>query len=208
MLWSILIAQIPERWHSVQPLLYSLLETQAVARRPEVELLALLDNRRRSVGAKRNALLAAAQGEYVSFIDDDDQVAPNYVDRILHAIAKARKQDPPVDVICFPQRATIMPGGVIHECSYSLAHYKQRPPDQRRQLAATNQENTLAWTGPPAHTMAWRREIVKDLQFPDKQFGEDVDFVDLACERAATEMSLDGGPLYYYNFSETGSATR
>ncbi|MHC4094398.1 MAG: glycosyltransferase, partial [Planctomycetota bacterium] len=123
MLWSILISAIPERYHSAQPLLYSLLESQGVARRPDIELLTLMDNRRRSVGDKRNALLDLAVGEYVSFIDDDDLVAPIYVDKVYRAIVKARKQEPPVDVICFPQRATLVQHNVIHECSYSLAHY-------------------------------------------------------------------------------------
>ena len=69
MLWSILIAAIPERYHSVHGLLHSLLEQQSVARMQDVELLYLMDNRRRSVGEKRNALLQLAHGDYLSFID-------------------------------------------------------------------------------------------------------------------------------------------
>ncbi len=94
MLWSILICGIPERYHSVQPLLYSLLEAQAISRRPDVELLYFMDNKRRTVGAKRNALLSMAIGEYISFIDDDDEVAPNYVDKIIGTIIKERKRPP------------------------------------------------------------------------------------------------------------------
>ena len=206
MLWSILICAIPCRYHSVQGLLFNLLETQSVARMPDIELLYLMDNKRRSVGAKRNALLAMAQGEYISFVDDDDDVAPDYVQKIHAAIAKARKTD--IDVICFPQRATLSPAGVIHECTYSLAHYKQRKPDKRRLLAAGPAENTLLWTGPPSHTMAWRREIVQDILFPEKNFGEDVTWVDLACEKAEAEMVLTGKPLYFYAFDEGKTATR
>jgi len=207
MLWSILIAAIPSRYHSAQPLLFSLLETQNVAKMPDVELVYLMDNHRRRVGAKRNALLSLAQGEYVSFVDDDDEVAPDYVSRIHGAIMKARKQQPPVDVITFPQRATLSPAGVIHECTYSLEHFK-KPMGERRSLAQTDKENVLAWTGPPAHTMVWRREIIKNLRFPEQQFGEDVIFVDEACKVAKTEMVLDGGPLYFYNYNEEKTATR
>ena len=208
MLWSILISGIPERYHTVQPLLLSLLEHQSVVRMPDVELLYLLDNRRRSVGAKRNDLLTAARGEYVSFIDDDDEVASDYVSKIYHAIAKARKQEPPVDVICFPQRATLSPSGVIHDCTYSLAYYRDRQPNQRRVLTATQQPNVLAWTGPPAHTMVWRRWLVADVKFSEKNFGEDVDWVDVACEKAKTEMQLGGEVLYHYRFDEARTATR
>ena len=203
MLWSILICGIPERYHSVQPLLYSLLETQAIARRPDVELLYLIDNKRRTVGSKRNALLNMAVGEYISFIDDDDEVAANYVDKILAEITKGRKEDPKVDVICFPQRATLSPSGVIHECSYSLK-FKERKLEQIDFFPT----NSLKWTGPPAHTMVWRREIVRHIQFPEKNFGEDVNWVDLACGRALKEAQITGEPLYFYKFSQEGTATR
>ena len=208
MIWSLLIAGIPERFHAVQPLLYNLLESQAVGRRPDVELCYFMDNRRRTVGAKRNALLAMAQSEYVSFIDDDDAVASDYVQKIVSAISLARKTDPPTDVICFGQRAELMPHGVIHECTYSLAHFRDRKPEARRQLAQSDKPNTLLWSGPPAHTMLWRREIVKDIRFNEQNFGEDTAWVDAACERAKTEIILTGDALYHYRFNEATSATR
>lgn len=223
MIWSILIAGIPERYHLVQPLLLSILEHQSVARMPDVELLYLLDNRRRSVGAKRNALLGAATGEYISYIDDDDSVSNDYVQKIYREICKTRKTAEPADVICFPQRCTLQPAGVIHECTYSLAHWKDRAPEARRQLAPAYYDrgkdpsgkqdftvipNTLNWSGPPAHTMVWRRAILEGLRFPEKQFGEDVEFVDQACERAKHEIQIPGPFLYHYRFDEQRSATR
>jgi len=208
MLWSILIPSIPERYHTAQGLLFSLLESQSIARMQDVELLVLMDNKRRSVGAKRNALLEMAQGEYVSFIDDDDEVATDYVQKIYRLIAKTRKEKTPADVICFPQRATLVNQGVVHECTYSLAHWKDREPDKRRQLAPTDKPNTLAWSGPPAHTMVWRREIAQSAKFPEKNFGEDVDWVDAVCEKAKTEIVLNGEALYLYNFDSERTATR
>jgi hypothetical protein len=56
--------------------------------------------------------------------------------------------------------------------------------------------------------MIWRREVVRACRFPSKQFGEDVDWVDQACEAAKTEMVLDGEPLYFYNQDDRTSATR
>lgn len=197
MLWSILIAAIPERYHSAQPLLYSLLEAQGVARNPDIELVYLMDNHRRSVGAKRNALLSISNGEYVSFIDDDDAVAGDYVARVLDALRRNKG----VDVVCFPQRATIMPSGIVHECTYSLAN-------KTRELKPTEKPNVFAWSGPPAHTMIWRRDITRGASFPETQFGEDVAWVDKVCERAKTEHQIGGTPLYLYNFDAERSATR
>jgi hypothetical protein len=248
MLWSILISGIPERFHLVHKLLFSLLEQQAVARMPDVELLYLLDNRRRTVGAKRNSLLGMARGEYASFIDDDDEVANDYVQKIYREICTTRKTPRvgtdcpkcggttcehcggdhpgcthhcsgcggtgeipvggPADVICFGQRAVISPAGIIHECTYSLAHWKDRKPEERRQLTPTEFPNTLNWSGPPAHTMCWRRDIVKDVRFEERQFGEDVGWVDKCCEKAQREVQIPGPPLYYYAFNELTSATR
>ncbi len=214
MLWSILICAIPERFHTAQGLLHSLLETQSVARRPDVELLYLMDNRRRTVGAKRNDLLQMAKGQYISFIDDDDEVATDYVDRVLGMITKGRKLDQPPDVICFPQRAILQPTNITHECTYSLKHWKEREPQKRRKLEQIPDGkggvtvNTLAWSGPPAHTMVWRREIAQSAKFPEKQFGEDVDWVDEVCEKAKTELVLNGAPLYFYKFDERKTATR
>ena len=214
MLWSILIAAIPERYHTVQPLLLSLLEHQSVARMPDVELLYLLDNKRRTVGAKRNDLVAAASGEYISFIDDDDEVASNYVNKIYWTIVKARKAEPPADVICFGQRATLAPAGITHECKYSLDYWKNRAADKRRQLDPAYDEHgqvkpyELNWSGPPAHTMVWRREMIGGFRFPEKQFGEDVDWVDQCCEKAVSEVQIEGPPLYFYKFDESKTATR
>ena len=210
MLWSILIAAIPERYHSTHGLLLSLLEYQSVARIPDIELLYLMDNKRRSVGEKRNDLLAAARGEYISFIDDDDEVAPDYVQRIHRTIAAGRKQTPPVDVICFRQIAHLHPHGVTHDCTYSLAHFNR---EQRRQLAPAlgadgkPEGNRLLWTGPPAHTMVWRRTLVADIKFPSEQFGEDVTWVDAACARAKSETQIDFVG-YHYKFDPDRSATR
>lgn len=213
MLWSILIAGIPERYHSVQPLLLSLLEHQSVARMPDVELLYLLDNKRRTVGAKRNDLLAAARGEYVSFIDDDDEVATDYVSRIYRAITVTRKEPEPADVICFRQHAHLAPHGIIHDCYYSLAYWRDRQPDQRRMLEPSLDAdgkplpNMLKWTGPPAHTMVWRRALVGHIRFPEQQFGEDCAWVDAACKQAKREVQLDA-ILYHYKFDSERTATR
>lgn len=196
MLWSILMSAIPERFHLAQPLLYSLLEKQNVARMADVELLYLLDSRRRSVGAKRNVLLGAAQGQYIGYVDDDDMVADDYVSRIYDAI----RGNLGVDVVCFGQRATIRPGGIIHECTYSLTN-------KTRELKSTTQPNVFAWSGPPAHTMVWRRGVNPAARFPEKTFGEDVEWCDAMSEAAKTEVQIPA-VLYEYRFNQETSATR
>ena len=80
---SILIPALPERLALLKELT-EFLDRQA--RGLPVEILALVDNRQRSTGAKENGLVRIAKGQYVTFIDDDDWVADTYVADILQAL--------------------------------------------------------------------------------------------------------------------------
>ena len=51
-----------------------------------VELLLDEDNRERTTGAKRNALLARAGGKFSVFVDDDDWISDTYVKDIVNVI--------------------------------------------------------------------------------------------------------------------------
>lgn len=51
-----------------------------------VEIVAYWNNGERSIGEIRQALLEAAKGEYICFIDDDDVVPEYYIDKIFQAI--------------------------------------------------------------------------------------------------------------------------
>jgi glycosyltransferase involved in cell wall biosynthesis len=45
----------------------------------DIELIAFFDNKKRTIGKKRDEMLDLAKGEYLVFIDDDDRIAPDYV---------------------------------------------------------------------------------------------------------------------------------
>lgn len=83
MMLSILICSLHSRSHLLAEL-KAILQPQLTS---DVELLIEVDNKEISTGAKRNILLNRAQGKYIVFIDDDDMVNENYVDRILAACA-------------------------------------------------------------------------------------------------------------------------
>lgn len=54
-----------------------------------------------SIGEKRQKLLDRARGEYVSFMDDDDDVAPNYIEIIMRAIYQHVVNMQDADIITF-----------------------------------------------------------------------------------------------------------
>ncbi len=83
--WDILIATIPHRHEKLCGLLAEL-DRQW---QPGVGALVYRDNLEHIVGAKRQALLESSRADYVSFVDDDDEVAPDYVARIVAAILRS-----------------------------------------------------------------------------------------------------------------------
>lgn len=79
---SILICHLNERAVKLAELM-AVLEPQLT---PDVQLLVESDSGEMDIGAKRNKLLFNARGTYVAYIDDDDQVTPDYIASIMKAI--------------------------------------------------------------------------------------------------------------------------
>ena len=67
---SILIPTVPRRKEHLERLLATL-EPQIT---DEVELLVLMDNKKSLIGSKRQKMIDISQGEYIVFIDDDDEI--------------------------------------------------------------------------------------------------------------------------------------
>jgi glycosyltransferase involved in cell wall biosynthesis len=87
MIISILIRSLYNREAMLNSLL-SNLYTQIVKGNYyfNVEVLVNRDNKEITSGAKANELLLAASGKYIVFIDDDDEVADNYIELMLNAM--------------------------------------------------------------------------------------------------------------------------
>lgn len=84
--WTILIPTIARRAELLQRLLDGLLP-QLDAHDGRVRVLAYLNHGVPSLGGIRDALVDAAETEYVSFIDDDDTVPGYFVDEAVRALA-------------------------------------------------------------------------------------------------------------------------
>ena len=83
-LWSVLIPTLASRHDQLLRLLGVLLP-QAEAH-GGVEVVALHNNGEWPLGEIRQALLTGARGKYVSFVDDDDLVEPDYVELVTGAM--------------------------------------------------------------------------------------------------------------------------
>lgn len=119
-----------------------------------VEHLSLCDNRKRSIGAKRQSLVDIAQGKYIAFCDDDDDISDDYVEEIL----KATSVD--ADVITFEQD------------SFYNEHYSKIV------FGLNNQDEGYRPNGitlrAPWHVCAWKKSAVKTCQFGERNNGEDI----------------------------------
>lgn len=80
-----------------------------------VEILTLTDNKQRSIGAKRQALLNLAQGKYIAFLDDDDVPSHNYIERAVSLQMMGL-----IDVITFNQYVSI--NDEMYPLTFKLGH--------------------------------------------------------------------------------------
>ncbi len=173
---SILTPSIPSRLDRLATLIASV--NEQIGELP-VEHLWLGDNKRRTIGEKRDALLRDAIGEYVAFVDDDDAILPGYVDSILGAM-----QTLP-DVITFDQDA-FFDG---KRFGVTFRHGKSNSELVENQIRTRS-----AW-----HVCAWRRDIALTSRFPPVNYGEDWDFCAPLNNMTLREVHIDK-VLHQYHF--------
>jgi hypothetical protein len=184
MILSILTPAVPSRMAQLERLYEELVwQIGGLA----VEHLTLLDNKQRTVGEKRDALLRAARGEYVAFVDDDDWISRDYVAELV----KAAKQSP--DVITFNQHCTV--NAVQFEVQFKLGNPNEAPNGVK-----TIKRN--AW-----HVCAWRRTLAIQSRFPASNYGEDWAFAAPLCAiPGLREVHISKVLHYYRHSSETTEA--
>lgn len=182
LLFSALVCGTPSRMQSHAMPLLAKLTTQAEGKSTEV--LYLMDNKQRSVGAKRQALLDIARGEYVAYVDDDDDVAPDYVSSITAAISAQGWENNP-DVITFDQHADV--AGNVGVVRFGLGNPNE--PFNPGRITLRN-----AW-----HVCAWKRDLAQLSSFPDLMDGEDWEWAKVLCAAATKSHHIDR-VLHYYFF--------
>jgi len=201
MILSILISTIPNRVDNCFIKLVKHLENQIknLNKEGEVEIIGFYDNKNRSVGEKRNQLLLMAKGKYLVFIDDDDWVSEDYIEKILSALV----QNSDTDCIVFDCITTITVNGIIQE-----KHYSKYSKDFTYSITDSIDANGYKqWRGKVSHTMVWKSSIAKKYTYTNKNYGEDVDWCQKANKDLKTETRIDK-VLYFYNFNPSISETR
>jgi GT2 family glycosyltransferase len=189
---SILICTLTSRQELLKQLMANLsAQVEALGASLEVEILVFLDGKQNTVGRKRNQLLDDAKGEFVVFVDDDDDVADDYVYQILTAI----KVHPDIDCIGFRAIMSIDMKNQ-HQVIYSLQNDSQV-------------ESGGTYYRLPGHLTPLRKSAIGDVRFPEKNLGEDADFAGALyrLKKLKKEHFIDK-VLYHYQFSAVVSKTQ
>ena len=195
---SILTPTIPGRERQLQALQWRIEEqiqalpthiedrSSAVKTSGQVEHLIFSDNRQRSIGAKRQALVNIARGQYIAFVDDDDDIGDSYVASLLQAAQTG------ADVITFLQGATYTGKQSVVDFQLGQGDHGFVPG------GITNRD---AW-----HVNAWRRSRVAHCQFGESNYGEDLVWCQQARRMAQTTVHIPKILHYYRHDASTTAA--
>ena len=189
---SILIPSVHTRWNTFARQIQSQIYDQYNDLRPEdqarVEILFWSDNKTMTIGEKRNRMVEAARGRYVTFIDDDDKITKDYTSALLTAIAHSD-----ADVITF-EVSVRLNGGSPKICKYS----KYYP----------NDFNTHdGYYRLPNHIMCVKKELAFKAGFQNKNFGEDAEYARALKPFLETEYPICR-VLYHYDFNSGTTETQ
>jgi hypothetical protein len=196
---SILIPSIPSRLYRLGPMMENLqAQANACGFGTDVEILSILDNKKRTVGYKRDGLVQLAQGAFLAFVDDDDIPYDNYVKDMVAGVMGAIQGGN--DVVVFDEDCTINDGNVFR-VSFGLEY-----PNQEARMVNKKWINI---TRMPFHSCGWRTSLAKTERFADTSYGEDWDWVRRLVPKARGQYRVNATLLrYVYSDKVTEADTK
>lgn len=126
-----------------------------------------------------------AQGNYVAFIDDDDQIKPNYVAALLEAI----EHNPRTDCIVFDVEVRL-DGSMDRICKYDKDH--------------TYGQDSRYYYRKPNHLMCYAKRVAIKHQFEDLSYGEDDEWAERSSVEIERQTRIDE-VLYVYDWKQKAS---
>ena len=178
---SILICTMPHRAEMFCAL-YNKLKYQILCSEQPMQVQLLWDDDAKlTTGEKRNNLLNQASGDFIVFVDDDDDVDNNYVDEILKVII----ENPNIDCIGINGLITF-DGNRSKPWSISIQHGHWHETDEM-------------YLRTPNHISPVRRSIALQAKFPDISYGEDMEYSKRILPMCKIEVCIDK-PLYHYKY--------
>lgn len=179
---SILICTLPERRELYEyihkKLSNQILELGVFSKQVEI---CTHNNVTMTTGAKRNALLEMSRGQFIVFVDDDDDVSDDYVEKIFFTILK----HPYID--CIGIEGIITTDG----------------EQQKEWVISVDCNDWYEANGvyfrTPNHISPVRREIALQAGFPDITYAEDREYSRRILPLCKNEAKIKGF-LYHYKY--------
>jgi len=181
---SILIPSL----HSRTEMYFALIKELEKQKTSEVEIISCIDNGELSIGAKRNELMRCAVGKYVCYIDDDDSIGANYIEKLFEGIKE--------DVDCCSLIGVITWDGCNPELFEHSVKY-----DKYKTNATGSQ---IIYERYPNHLNCIKTSIAKQFKFPEINFGEDTDWATQVKNSGLikTEYKINE-VIYHYHYTTT-----
>ena len=167
---SILIPTLPNRLEIFYLPLMKILLKQ-IEPYNNIELISLFDNKKRTIGRKRQNMIDIIQGEYVCFIDDDDRISDDYVKLIMNTL----NNNPNTDCVVF------------------WSCINQPNMEDKIVKFGFEEGNNL-----PCHVHVWKSSIVKKYEYKNINHGEDSDWINRS-KNDIQHLSKIDKILYYYD---------
>jgi hypothetical protein len=187
---SILICGVVARYRKARLLINALVaQAKALPHPEEVEILYACDHGQEKVGAKRNRLLAEAEGKYSCFVDDDDKVTADYVATLLAACEQNKD-------------AVGISGFVTYELGNKYMRWFRNSPQYKGRI-----DNGELITDRASHLCPIRTEIARSVPFQEINCAEDRDWMDRIFPMLQTYTVIEE-PIYLYQFSFTKTCTQ
>lgn len=175
---QLLIPTMPER-AAMRERLFAALMPQLV-KWPQVSYLC--DAGTGSIGHKRQRMLRAATADYVAFVDDDDMVSADYLDRIVPLL------DGWPDTV-----------GITVHVTYNGEPF-QPSPLFRHSLRYSRPLNWSSQNRTPHHLCPTRRDLCLRSEFPDIMWGEDYIYAVRLLRHLQVEEWAGDEPVYFYDY--------
>jgi hypothetical protein len=149
-----------------------------------IDINVYFDNREKSIGTKRQALLLGAKGKYMSFIDDDDHVLAAYFEDAAACIAQG------LDVCRLR--------GKINQ--YTFTHSLVNRLDMPMSDGAV-------FLRPPNHLNVMLADIAKCIPFGDAVRGEDLEWTIKLAEAGYLKSEYTSDPSRIHYIYDLGERT-
>ena len=151
----------------------------------DVELLINSDDGKKTIGDKRNELLKESKGDYIAFVDDDDEVSKDYVSKILEAI---RSEPDNCSLLGIMTTNDIRPELFCHSIKYGA--YKTNTDDE-----------PIKHERYPNHLNPIKRDIAIKYSFVPINHGEDTEWATqiFKAGELKTEVEIKE-VLYHYKY--------